>query len=94
MNITYLGNNCRLALILSKSVIFVMHDAQRIIGDAVGQSRRMLLEVVFLSSLNVGPNNFYIVVSVLSALDMVCSKSVNEFMLNGAICRNMKMQAL
>ena len=65
-----------------------MHDAQRIIGDTVGQSAGMLLEVVFLSSLNVGPNNFNIIVSVLSALDMVCSKSMNEFMLNSAICKS------
>ena len=62
-----------------------MHDAQRIVGNAIGQSARMFLEVVFLSSLNVGPNNFNIIVSVLSALDMVCSKSMNEFMLNSAI---------
>ena len=81
----YLRFDGWLRIVLSKRPPFVVHDAQGIIGDTIGQSRRMFLEVVFLSSLNVGPNNFNIVVSVLSALDMVCSKSMNEFMLNSAI---------
>ena len=62
-----------------------MHDAQRIVGDTVGQSAGMFLEVMFLSSLNVGPDNFDVVISVASALDMECSKSMDEFMLNGAV---------
>ena len=65
-----------------------MHDAQRIVGDTVGQSAGMFLEVMFLSSLNVGPDNFDVVVSVASALDMECSKSMYEFMLNGAGGKN------
>ena len=86
----YLRFDGWLRIVLSERPPFVVHDAQRIVGDTVGQSRRMFLEVVFLSSLNVGPNNFNIVVSVLSALDMVCSKSMNEFMLNSAIWKNQR----
>ena len=62
-----------------------MHDAIWIVFNAKGWSIGVFLEVMFLSSLNIGPDNFDVVISVASALDMECSKSMDEFMLNGAV---------
>ena len=44
----------------------------------------MLLEVVFLTSLNVGPVDSYVIVSVISTMNMEGSKGMDKFMNYGA----------
>ena len=47
----------------------------------------MLLEVVFLTSLNVGPVDSYVIVSVISAMNMEGSKGMDKLMNDGAKSR-------
>ena len=48
----------------------------------------MLLEVMFLARFDVVPFDFDIFVPIFTTLDMVHSKSMNEFMLDSAKLRN------
>ena len=57
-----------------------MHDAIWIVFNAKGWSIGVFLEVMFRTSLDVGPVDVNIFVSVISTLDMEKSKGMNEFM--------------
>ena len=62
-----------------------MHDAIWIVFNAKGWSIGVFLEVMFRTSLDVGPVDVNIFVSVISTLDMEKSKGMNEFMDDGAV---------
>ena len=64
--------------------MLVMHNTHGIIWNTKGWSVGMFLEVVFLTSLDVGPVDGNIFVSVITAMDMEGSEGMDEFMNDGA----------
>ena len=64
--------------------MLVMHNTHGIVWNTKGWSVGMFLEVVFLTSLDVGPVDGNIFVSVITAMDMEGSKGMDEFMNDGA----------
>ena len=87
----HLWNDSGLAVILSKGIVFVVHDTQRIVRNIKGQSTSMFLEIMFLAWFDVVPHDFNVFVSVLTTLDMVQTKGMDKFMLNSAISREVKL---
>ena len=65
--------------------MLVMHNTHGIVWNTKGWSVGMLLEVVFLTSLNVGPVDSYVIVSVISTMNMECSKGMDKLMNDGAM---------
>ena len=64
--------------------MLVMHNTHGIVWNTKGWSVGMFLEVVFLTSLDVGPVDGNIFVSVITAMDMEGSEGMDEFMNDGA----------
>ena len=64
--------------------MLVMHNTHGIVWNTKGWSVGMFLEVVFLTSLDVGPVDGNIFVSVITAMDMEGSKGMDKFMNDGA----------
>ena len=59
-----------------------MHNTQTIIWDAISQCFALLFEIICLVGFDVVPFDCNVGVSVWSALNMVCSKSVEKLMLD------------
>ena len=64
--------------------MLVMHNTHGIVWNTKGWSVGMFLEVVFLTSLDVGPVDGNIFVSIITAMDMEGSKGMDKFMNDGA----------
>ena len=59
-----------------------MHDTQRIVCKTICQCATMFFEIMLLALFDIVPFDFNVVVSVWSALNMVCSKGMKKLMLN------------
>ena len=79
-----LWRNCWLGAINSKSPGRIVHKTSGIVFSIERQSIGKKLEVMLLSCLNVVEMDCDILVPIWSALHMVHSKCVNEFMLDGS----------
>ena len=62
-----------------------MHDTQRIVRNAKGQSALVFVEVMFFTFLDVVPFDFNVLVSIGTTLNMVHTKGMDEFMHDSAI---------
>jgi hypothetical protein len=60
-----------------------MHNTHGIVWNAKGWSVGMFLEVMFLTSLDVGPVDGNVFVSVISAMDMEGTKGMDKLMNDG-----------
>ena len=59
-----------------------MHNTQTIVGETVSQCFALLFEIILHVGFDVVPFDCNVGVSVWSALNMECSKSVEKFMLD------------
>ena len=71
--------------------MLVMHNTHGIVWNTKGWSIGVFLEVMFHTSLDVGPVDGNIVVSVISTLDMEGSKGMDKLMNNSAVTKEIKL---
>ena len=64
-----------------------MHKAHGIVGGTKSWSIGVFLEVVFFAWLDIGKVNSNVIVSVISAMDMEGSKSMDKLVNNGAVTK-------
>ena len=69
--------------------MLVMHNTHGIVSNTKGWSVGMFLEVVFLTSLDVGPVDGNVLISVISAMDMEGTKGMDKLMNDGTKSKEM-----
>ena len=69
--------------------MLVMHNTHGIVWNTKGWSVGMFLEVVFLTSLDVGPVDGNVLISVISAMDMEGTKGMDKLMNDGTKSKEM-----